>query len=74
MATFRQKKEALVEAISTLIAEETDELAAEHVHEIIEDLVEEALSNHLSALDDLQEDEEDVDYHGSMDDFSDEDL
>lgn len=76
MSGYHQKKEALVEAISSLISEETDEVAAEHVHELIEDLVQEALSNHLGQLDDLDEDEEegDVEYRGDMDDFSDEDT
>jgi hypothetical protein len=73
MSKFHQKKEALVEAISSLISEETDEVAAEHVRELIEDLVKEALSNHLGELDEDDE-EEDVEYHGDMDDFSEEDT
>jgi hypothetical protein len=55
----------------------TDEVAAEHIEELAEELAEEAIANHYGLLDDEDEeddeaDEEPIDFYSDMDDFSNE--
>ena len=72
---IQQKKKTLVEAISLLISDETDEEATEQVSELIVDLVDEAFYHHLldSGLED-QEEEDMFSFNDDIESFTDEDI
>lgn len=65
--------ESLIESIKSVVAEATDEVASEHVEELILQVAEEAIANHYGLIDsddDLDDEEEPIDFYSDMDSFS----
>lgn len=66
----RQKRDELIDAIKAVVAELTDEVACEHVEDLIIEVAEEAISNHYGFIDDDDTSpEEPIDFYSNMDDF-----